>query len=90
MSVGGRLPGRLALTSPAPLVGARDRLDFSSVFFSHFFLPLRSLPREGRVPAALPPLTRAQLDKLKIETTADGGSLGSRVDEERSQLRESM
>ena len=89
MSVGGRLPGRLALTSPAPLVGARDRLDFSSVF-SHFFLPHRSLPREGRVPAALPPLTRAQLDKLKIETTADGGSLGSRVDEERSQLRESM
>lgn len=36
-------------------------------FFPHFFLPHRSLPREGRVPAALPPLTRAQSDKLKIE-----------------------
>ena len=45
VSVGGRLPGRLALTSPAPSVGARDRLDFSSVF-SPFFFFLTALSRE--------------------------------------------
>ena len=40
VSVGGPLPGWLALTSPAPLQ-ARDRLDFT--FFSYFFfLPTRS------------------------------------------------
>jgi hypothetical protein len=42
-------PGRLALTSPAPIAGARDRPDLSAVFFTAPFisLPLRSVPREG-------------------------------------------
>ena len=41
VSVGGRLPGRLALTSPAPRIyEACDRLD-SSLFFT-LFLPFRS------------------------------------------------
>ena len=43
-------PGRLALTSPAPIVEARDRPDLSAVFLPppHFLsLPLRSVPREG-------------------------------------------
>ena len=87
MSVGGRLPGRLALTSPAPLVEARDRLDSSLSFFLFVFL---TAPLERGISRGFPPLTRAR-DKLKRKkTTADGGSLGSRVDEERSQLRESM
>lgn len=42
-------PGRLALTSPAPIVEARDRPDLSAVFLPppFFSLPLRSVPREG-------------------------------------------
>ena len=88
MSVGGRLPGRLALTSPAPLVEACDRLDSSLFFFLLF--PFLTAPLERGISRGFPPLTRAR-DKLKHKkTTADGGSLGSRVDEERSQLRESM
>ena len=86
VSVGGRLPGRLALTSPAPLVEARDRLDSSLFFF--FFLPYRSTRErdQSRLPSSHPRERQAETKK----TTADGGSLGSRVDEERSQLRESM
>ena len=87
VSVGGRLPGRLALTSPAPLVEARDRLD-SSLFFFSLFLPYRSTRErdQSRLPSSHPRERQAET----IKTTADGGSLGSRVDEERSQLRESM
>lgn len=61
VSVGGRLPGRLALTSPAPLVEARDRLDSSLFFFSFFFL---TAPLERGISRGFPPLTRAR-DKLK-------------------------
>ena len=61
VSVGGRLPGRLALTSPAPLVEARDRLDSSLLFFSFFFL---TAPLERGISRGFPPLTRAR-DKLK-------------------------
>jgi hypothetical protein len=85
VSVGGPLPGWLALTSPAPLQ-ARDRLDFT--FFSTFFFFLPA-PTERGISRGLPPLTRARQAETK-KITADGGSLGSRVDEERSQLRESM
>ena len=86
MSVGGRLPGRLALTSPAPFGReARDRLD--PFLFLFFFLPA---PFEREIEASFlsPPI--AAMAKTKQKITADGGSLGSRVDEERSQLRESM
>ena len=61
MSVGGRLPGRLALTSPAPLVEARDRLDSSLSFFLFVFL---TAPLERGISRGFPPLTRAR-DKLK-------------------------
>lgn len=61
VSVGGRLPGRLALTSPAPLVEARDRLDSSLFFFFFFFL---TAPLERGISRGFPPLTRAR-DKLK-------------------------
>ena len=61
VSVGGRLPVRLALTSPAPLVEARDRLDSSLSFFLFFFL---TAPLERGISRGFPPLTRAR-DKLK-------------------------
>ena len=59
VSVGGPLPGWLALTSPAPLQ-ARDRLDFT--FFPTFFSSYPLPPREGSVEASL--LSHAR-DKLK-------------------------
>ena len=64
----------------------RDRLDSSPHFF-FLFSPTPLSSREGsRHPSSHP---RDKLNSEK-EITADGGSLGSRVDEERSQLRESM
>ena len=53
------------------------------ILFSSFPLPLREGPK-----ASL--LSPARRQALSQKITADGGSLGSRVDEERSQLRESM
>ena len=55
-----------------------------TAFPSPFFL--FALPRLG--PEVLDVATLSRTKNQKI--TADGGSLGSRVDEERSQLRESM
>ena len=83
VSVGGRLPGRLALTSPAPRMGPRPP-GFIPLF--SFFSSFPLLSREGFL--RHPSSHRASTKTKKI--TADGGSLGSRVDEERSQLRESM
>ena len=69
VSVGGRLPGRLALTSPAPLVEARDRLDSSLLFFLFSSLPLHS--REGSVEASLLSPARDKLKRIKQLQTVD-------------------
>ena len=69
VSVGGRLPGRLALTSPAPLVEARDRLDSSLLFFLFSSLPLHS--REGSVEASLLSPARDKLKRKKQLQTVD-------------------
>lgn len=69
VSVGGRLPGRLALTSPAPLVEARDRLDSSLLFF-FFFLPYRSTRErdQSRLPSSHPRERQAETKKKQLQT----------------------
>ena len=86
VSVGGRLPGRLALTSPVPIDGGPRPPELSFFYPLFFFL---SAPLRERDQSRLPSSHTRRQAKTKL-TTADGGSLGSRVDEERSQLRESM